>query len=460
MGQDQADWDAVATLAAFASGTLSPADYVDGIAARIDAHAALNAIASFDAAHVRAEATAARAAAPAAPLAGLPLVVKDNINTRTYPTTAGTGALAGHTPATDAPVVTRVLASGGVVGAKANLHELAFGITSNNAVTGAVRNPHDPSLIAGGSSGGTAAAIAGGVFAAGLGTDTGGSLRVPASLCGIVGFRPSTGRYPSGGVVPITHTRDVAGPMARSVRDIDLLDGVLSGEATPVASLAAAQLTLGVPRAVFYDNLDPHTASVIEAQLSRLATAGVRLVEVSLDAIWPHNAAIGFPVSLYEVMRDLPDYLAEHAPHVSFEALVAGIGSPDVAAVVASQRGDEAIPEAVYRAALEVHQPALRAAYAGVFAAHALDALVFPTTPLPARPVGQDETVDLNGVAVPTFTTYIRNTDVAPNLGAPAISLPCPTGDALPVGLELDGLPGADRALLAAALTVERVLAG
>lgn len=190
MSQDLTDLDATEVLAGFRSGDLSPRAYAEALADRAKTQADLNALSFFDHDRLPRRAEQAFAQSPNGPLAGLPLVVKDNINTRDFPTTAGTRALLGHTPATDAASVRRITAAGGFVGAKAGMHELALGITSNNAVTGAVRNPRDPSRIPGGSSGGTAAAIAAGMFPAGLGTDTGGSRRVPAALCGVVGFRP------------------------------------------------------------------------------------------------------------------------------------------------------------------------------------------------------------------------------------------------------------------------------
>ncbi|MEC9310952.1 MAG: amidase family protein, partial [Pseudomonadota bacterium] len=182
-------------------------------------------------------------------------------------------------------------------------------------------------------------------------------------------------------------------------------------------------------------------------------------VDVDFDGIWPHNEAFSFPVVFYEVMRDLPAYLAEHAPEVSFETLIKGIGSPDVAGAIGSQLGDEAMPEAAYRAAMDVHRPAMRQIYGKVFEDNGLDAIVFPTTPLPARPIGEDETVNLNGDQCPTFPTYIRNTDLGSNIGAPGISLPCPVSSGLPVGIEFDGLPGKDRALLALARAAEKSMA-
>src|SRR5262249_49161663 len=148
-----------------------------------------------------------------------------------YPTTAGTPALATHRPKQNAPVVQRLLDAGALILGKANLQELAYGPTSNNAAFGPVRNPYDPTRIPGGSSGGSAVAVAARLTPAALGTDTAGSVRVPGSLCGITTFRPSMRRWPQAGIVPISHTRDTAGPMARNVADCVLLDGVVTGGA-------------------------------------------------------------------------------------------------------------------------------------------------------------------------------------------------------------------------------------
>lgn len=459
MAQDLGKLDAVGAVAAFQSGTVTPRAYAEALVERAAQYANLNALQSFDADALVAVADEAYAANPQAPLAGLPVVVKDNINTTSFPTSGGTTALLHHVPDTDAGVVDALTSAGAFIGAKAGMHELAFGITSNNAVTGAIHNPANPEMIAGGSSGGTAAAVAVGIFPAGLGTDTGGSCRIPAALCGVVGFRPTTGRYSGEGIIPISHTRDTPGSIARSVRDAALFDNVLAGEGDALAEISLSDVTLGVPRQVFFDTLDPLTQRVIETQLSVLSKAGARLIEVSFDPIWPHNEAFGFPVVLYEVMRDLPAYLSKHAPEVSFEALVKGIGSPDVAGAIGSQLGADAMPEAAYNAAMNEHRPAMRRIYGQVFEDNALNAIVFPTTPLPARPIGGDETVTLNGAEVPTFPTYIRNTDLGSNIGAPGISLPCPTGADLPVGIEFDALPGQDRSLLALARAAEKAMA-
>jgi mandelamide amidase len=457
--QDLSKLDGVATIAAFKSGAVTPAAYAEGLIERSAQNSQLNAIQSFAAIALGPDILEAIDATPEGALAGLPVLAKDNINTNTYPTSGGTKSLLHHTPKTNAGVVNRIKGAGGFIAAKASMHELAFGITSNNAVTGAVRNPVDPDMIAGGSSGGTAVAVASGIFPIGLGTDTGGSCRIPAALCGVVGFRPSTGRYDSDGVLPISHTRDTVGTIARSVRDVALMDNVLSGKSADKGTVDLSQVTFGVPKDRFFDDLEPAVANAIETQLSVLSKAGAKLVDVSFEPIWAHNDAFGFPVVLYEVMRDLPAYLAKHVPDTSFEDLIAGIGSPDVAGAFASQMGDDAMPQVAYDAAMNEHRPAMRKIYAQVFEDHGLDAIVFPTTPLTARPIGQDETVDLNGAQVPTFPTYIRNTDLGSNIGAPGISLPCPVTSGLPVGIEFDALPGQDRALLALAMAVEKAMA-
>ncbi|MCB1344802.1 MAG: indole acetimide hydrolase, partial [Rhodobacteraceae bacterium] len=333
--------------------------------------------------------------------------------------------------------------------------ELAFGITSNNAAFGPVRNPHDPALIAGGSSGGTAAAIAAGIVPAGLGTDTGGSCRIPAALCGVTGFRPSVGRYPVGGVVPLSPTRDTIGPMGQGVADVALLDALMAGADTALTPPTPGAIRLGVPRRVLWQGLDPVVAARCEAALSRLSAAGVTLVETDPADLWADGAAASFAIVLYETMRALPAYVA--ARGVPFDALLAGVASADVRAILDSQMGEGAMPERAYRAAMDRHRPAMQRHWAAWFADHGLHGALFPTTPLPARPIGADETVTLNGAQVPTFATYIRNTDHGSVMGVPGISLPLP-GAGLPVGLELEGLAGADRALLAVAAALEPLL--
>jgi indoleacetamide hydrolase len=397
-------------------------------------------------------------------LAGLPLLIKDNIDAKGLPTTAGTKGLAGNRPKEDAPVLSPLLQSGALLMAKTNMHELAFGITSTNAAYGAVKNPYNKGMIPGGSSGGTAAGIAARFSPAGLGSDTGGSVRIPPALCGIAGLRPSVGngnkRYPDRGVVPLSHTRDTVGPMARTVVDLALLDSVITGEAAPQTAVLKG-VRLGVPRGYFWDGLDAELAQVMDIALARLRTAGVVLIEANLDGIGNINNKISLPIALYEVGPDLTTYLAAQGRGISFDAVVADIASKDVAFAFS---GAKIVPKEAYEAAIKTGRPQLQMLYADYFKTNGVDAVVFPTTPLPARPIntaggtGMD-TVELNGNQVPTFLTYIRNTDPGSNAGIPGLSLPVGlTKSGLPVGLELDGPLGSDQRLLALGMAIEAEL--
>jgi mandelamide amidase len=313
-------------------------------------------------------------------------------------------------------------------------------------------------LIPGGSRGGCAAAVAARIVPGAIGTDTGASVRLPAALCGVVGLRPTVGRYPGSGIVPISHTRDTPGPIARAVADIALLDGVMVGRDTALPEPDLRGVRLGVPRRYFYDGADPEVLASMEDALAALRGAGVELVEAEVEALGPLNEAVGFPVALYELTQDLPAYLQACGDTLTLADIAAGIGSPDVAAIVRGQLGDQAVPLAAYEQAMRV-RPKLQAAYAEYFAAHRLDAMVFPTSILPARPIGQDDWIELNGEQVPTFPTYIRNTDPGSNAGIPGISVPCGlTRAGLPIGLELDGPAHSDRRLIALAAAVERLL--
>lgn len=446
------------TLDALNTGRLTARSHVETVLEAARSHASLGAFITLDPDRLRAAAAASdarRASGHAGPLEGAALAVKDNIDTADLPTTGGTVALRGCA-SNDAPPLARLMDGGAMVAGKANLHELAFGITSNNAAFGPVRNPHDPASIAGGSSGGTAAAIAAGIVPAGLGTDTGGSVRIPAALCGIVGFRPTTGRYPKGGVVPLSSTRDTIGPMAHTVSDVALLDAIMAAEANDLTPPEASDLRLGVPRRVLWEGLEPEVATRCEQALTQLASAGVTLIETDPRDLWADDAAASFPIVLFETMRELPAYCA--ARGITFDALLAGVASADVRGILESQTGDGAMPEAAYRAAMDLHRPAMQRHWAEWFAAQGLHGALFPTTPLRARAVGADDVVPLNGADLPTFATFIRNTDHGSVMGVPGISLPL-QGDGLPVGLELDGLAGQDRRLLAIAACLERVLA-
>lgn len=440
---------------------ISAKEYASELSRRLKDLNHLNSIQSFNEDLLLENAELAdekRESGVAGKICGIPFVVKDNMNSNIFPTTACTTALMNNHLDINAETIDLLLKEDAILGAKANMHELAFGITSNNSVTGPVKNPVNQEKFAGGSSGGTAAAVASGIFPIGLGTDTGGSCRIPAALCGVVGFRPSTGRYSAEGVVPISHTRDTVGTIARNVSDIVLFDDILCNTDKVDNDKTFNDITLGIPSEVFFDNLEPQVEKTVQAQLSALEKVGVKLKEVTMSEIWSHNEAFGFPVALYEVMQDLPDYLKKYVPSVSFHELVEGIRSPDVLGVFNSQMGADAMPKEAYDAAINVHRPEMLKIYKSTFDKHKLDAIIFPTTPLTARNIGEDETVELNGTQVPVFPTYIRNTDLGSNIGAPGISLPCGVSTDLPVGIELEGLPGDDQNLLNLAKSIEMTL--
>ena len=459
---DPVDLGARAAAAAMRNGEMTAEAYADALIERAAKGAQLNAFIHHDVQAVRAAARAAdqrrKSGAPLGPLHGVPLALKDNLDTANVATTGGTPGLAHNIPAHNAPVVKKLLGAGAIVFGKANLHELAFGITCNNAAYGASRNPYDPARIPGGSSGGTGVAVGARMVPAGIGTDTGGSVRIPAALCGIVGFRPTVGRWPKTGIVPISHTRDTAGPMARSVEDCVLLDGVVTGAAAlEVVSLKG--LKLGVPREYFWDFLDTELARLLESALGRLKDAGVVLVEVTIPNIAALDGAASFPIVLHEAATDLAAYLTAHGSRLDFAGLAAKVSSPDVHGILSGQAGQDAVPEAVYREALTRHRVTLQEAYRACFAQHGVAGLVFPTTPLPAALIGEDENVMLNGVPVPTFMTYIRNTDPGSVAGLPGLSLPAGcTASGMPVGIAIDAPAGADARLLAIGGAFERLL--
>ncbi len=435
-------------------------EYVQALIARCEAQAHLNAFVSHDWEALLAAARAVDGGdGTGGRLAGVPLAFKDNIDTTSLTTSGATGALKGFVAPRNAPVAGALFDAGALLGAKANMHELAFGITTNNAVTGASRNPWDPSLIPGGSSGGIAVAVAARMMPGGIGTDTGGSVRLPAALCGLAGFRPSVGRYPGSGIIPISHTRDTVGPIARDVADIRLLDAVMAGtdRIDPVRELDG--LRLGVPRAAFYRDLEPEIAAEAGRVLDLLANLGVEFIEAEILDVSDLNAAVGFPIALHEFVRDLPRYLAENGIGLSMNDVFEGIGSPDVKAIVGSQLGAEAMPEATYLKARDIDRPRLQRNYASCFTDHDVEAVIFPTSPVSPRPIGEDDAIELNGERVPTFTTYIRNTDPGSNAGIPGISLPTGlTFAGLPIGMALDGPAGSDEKLLAIAAAIERAV--
>jgi len=443
---------------------LDSRDLVKALLDQIDAGADLHAFITIDRdGALRAAANADRvrdAGKSLGPLHGVAIVVKDNIHVAGLPNTAGTPALRNFIPTAHAPVAKALIDAGAIVLGKNNMHELAFGITNDNAAFGSTRTPYDTRRFPGGSSGGTGAAIAARMAPAGLGSDTGGSVRVPAALNGISGLRPTLGRYSQEGITPISSTRDTAGPMARKVADLVLLDQIIAGDHRPIQAADLSSIRLGVPRVPYYSNLDGEVARIMDETLSTLRTAGVQLIEIDMPDLIETANKVSFAVALYEGNVDLAAYLAKYNTGLTVRDVANQIASPDVKGLFdASIVGEQAIPEPVYREAVQKDRPKLRQLFADTFAKHRPDALVFPTTPLPAQPIENTIEVMLNGKMLPTFFTFISNTDPGSNAGVPGLSVPMGlTADGLPVGVALEGPAGSDRRLLAIGLALEHVL--
>jgi len=393
------------------------------------------------------------------PLAGLTLAIKDNIQVKGMPNTSGHKLLSEFIPVNDAEVIAQVKSAGAIIIGKANMHELAYGITSNNSAFGAVANAHNPLKFAGGSSGGTAVAIALGLVDAGLGSDTGGSVRIPAALNGIVGFRPTTGRYSNVGLNMISTTRDTVGPMAQDVNTVARLDAVLSGQVESLILPEANKLRLGVPKNYFYENLSNDVAQSMEALLIKLRKAGIELVMVSMGNVPALNEQISFPVVMYETNQLLPEFLETSLPNVSMDTFIDGISSPDVRGVIHAIV-NQPIPRDVYDNAIKVLKPQLQASYSNYFSDNNLDAMIIPATPLAAQNIeGSDVNVLLNGNKVPTFATFIRNTDPASNAGFPSLVVPLgKNSEGLPIAAQLEGPLNSDRKLLAIVALVEGLI--
>jgi mandelamide amidase len=451
------------------AGTLTSEQLVTAYLEKAKGGANLNAFITLDEAGAlkaarAADATRKRGGA-CKPLAGLPIAIKDNIQVQGLPATAGSPALKGFVPKADAPVVAKLRGAGAVILGKTNMHELAFGVTGYNPAfqTGTevgVRNAYDASRVAGGSSSGNGAALGARMAPAALGTDTGGSVRIPCAFNGCASLRPSMGRYSQRGIAPISHTRDTAGPMAQSMADVALLDSAIAGGA-PLRPADLKRVRLGVVPA-FYANLDADTRAATDAALAKLRAAGVTLVEVEMPKLMELNSVIGFPVALYEAHDDMVAYLAKYRAGVDIAQLTAGIASPDVKGTFEALVIPRKLPapngtveaKPAYDNAMHVARPALQKLYRDTFAQHRLDALVFPTVPRVAPPAAPEASSPEN------FSALIQNTDPGSNAGIPGVQLPSGLGatSGLPVGLELDGPAGSDRKLLALGVAVENVL--
>jgi mandelamide amidase len=464
-GADVCNLSAVEAVAHMSQGALTSERYAQALLARCQSAHALNAFISLEPARVL-EAARARdnerlAGAKPGPLFGLPIPVKDSVNTRDYPTTGGTPALRHFHPTEDAPVVAALRAAGALVLGKTNLHELSYGWTSNNLAFGAVRNPYDQSRIPGGSSGGTAAAIAARLAPLGIAEDTEGSIRVPAALCGIAGFRPTTGRYSTRGCVPISPLFDQVGPHARSVADLALFDSVVANDWQRLDAAQLVGVRLGIVRDYWFTDLDPEVERLTGLALARLKEAGAHIVETQLPGLASLIELTTDAVQNHDVRIALAGYLKEYGAGIDFDTLIAQ-ASPDIQRVFRSDvlpGGVNFVTEAHYAAARDQYLPALRRLYGDYFARTGVAAMIFPATLVPAPRIGEETTVDVGGRPLPFDTAVARNIAPGSTAGLPGLVLPVGlTHTGLPVAIELDAPSGADRALLALGLSAERAL--
>ena len=380
------------------------------------------------------------------PLHGAPIAIKDIIDVRGVPTTAASRVREGHVATADAPVIARLRAAGAVIIGKTNLDEFAFGTTSEHSAFGAVRHPLDPARSPGGSSGGSAVAVATGMALAALGTDTGGSIRIPSAACGTSGLKPTLGEISTEGVVPLSKTFDHVGPFARTVGDARLVHRAISASGGNLelsgADLprSAKGLRLAIPRGYLTDLLDGDVRARFHEAAATLQRAGATLTDVSI-------------------------------PHASMTpAVYVHIHSSEGATYHA--RTLDAVPDRytpVVRSRLEVGRYVLAEDYQRAMEGRDLlrrevdvaledcDALILPTLPI-AAPVRGAESVLVNGAPEPVRALMLRLTQLFNVTGHPAISIPSGiTSDGLPVGLQIVGHRGRTGNLLDAAQAIERL---
>jgi aspartyl-tRNA(Asn)/glutamyl-tRNA(Gln) amidotransferase subunit A len=426
-----------------ASGELAPADLRDALLSRIDRlDRQLNCFLLV-----------CRDAAPAADgrLRGVPIAVKDNIETAGTRSTGGSPILADHVPSEDAPAWGRLKAAGAVLQGKTQLHEFGMGPTSINPHHGPSRNPWDLDRVPGGSSGGSAAAVAAGLALAALGTDAGGSVRIPAALCGVVGLKQTHGLVPvRGGIGFGNPTVDHVGPLARSVADCALLLSLMAGEderdPTSVAAPAPADyvaaagrgaaepslrgLRIGVPGEHYFEDLEPAVEAAVRAAIDQLGRLGAEVVDVALPdhaALIAGCAGLGAEALVYHRrwLRARPD---DYGDDVHARLLAA-----------------QFVSAADYAAGLRARR-LLRERYAAALAR--VDLIAAPTVPVPAPPIESSRD---------TFAAQLlsRNTRPANLTGLPAISVPCGFAEGVPVGLQLLGRAFAEETVLRAAAAYE-----
>ncbi|MBZ5659161.1 MAG: aspartyl/glutamyl-tRNA amidotransferase subunit A [Acidobacteriia bacterium] len=389
------------------------------------------------------------------PLLGIPVTLKDNLWTRGIRTTAGSKILRDFVPTADATAARKLLGAGAILLGKTNMHEFAYGITNSNPHYGDARNPWARDRITGGSSGGSAAAIAAGLCAASIGTDTGGSIRIPSALCGIVGLKPTFGRVSVFGTIPLAPSFDHVGPLARSVPDAAILLGLIAGHdpLDPTSSARRVEdfrgalgkplrkFRLGRPREHYWEKLDSEVRRAAESAIRDLEKHGAVVREVSL----PH---------LSDSLQAATDISLAEATHGHQAAGFFPADAADYSKEVRQRlEAGEKITAMQYLAGMDVRKRLL-AEFDAAF--REVDAVVTPTAPVPAPLIGADN-VPVDGEQIGVRPALVGMCRPANFTGLPAISVPCGfTREGLPVGLQLIGRAFDEATLLRIAHAYER----
>lgn len=457
------DLTAVEAVTAMRNGDIKAEDYARALLDRAKSLVSLNAFRALDRQMVL---EAARSAdkrrgtgARLGRLHGLPIPVKDSVNTKALPTTNGTRALRNFRPKEDAAILKPLFAQGAILMGKTNIHELSYGHTTNNLTFGPTRNPYDPSRVPGGSSGGSAAAVAARMAPLAVAEDTFGSIRVPASFCGIAGLRPTVGRYPGAGVMPITPRWDTGGPLALTIADLVLFDSVVTGDITAVTPKSLRGVRIGVAD-YFLNEVHPEVARVTTEALKKLESAGAVLVRVDIPKEMRVGTELTRTINLYETAKNMSAFLKQHGAGLSFEDLVSQAGSD-----IQSLFRDRVVPGAPNSVTREQYEAAvaqlapLRDAVRRCFMDHGIVMLAFPTVRMPPPLIGEDKEIEILGQKVPIRAAMGRNLGQGSCAGMPCLVLPAGmTSNGLPIGFEFDALPGQDRELLALGLSLEKAL--
>lgn len=442
-GTELADLDLHTLASRLRSRELRPGDLLDACLARIEERRDLNAFILVLAESARAEAERADREISQGlyrgPLHGIPVSLKDLIDVAGVPTTAASHVRDGHCAPADAPIVARLREAGAIIIGKTNLHEFAFGTTTEDSAFGAAHHPQDPSRSPGGSSGGSAVAVATGMSAASVGTDTGGSIRIPAAACGIVGLKPTVGEIPTHGVVPLSSTFDHVGPMARTVLDTALVFDVLKGDGYSEAWMPSSRRQrLVVPVPFYLDRLDGEVRARFDETCNRLREAGHHVRRAEIE-----NATLVPAIYLHIVMAEAAAYHAKTLEHVPEKYVPAVRLRLEMGRYVL---GEDYVRAQHGRALLKDAVDALL---------EDADALLLPSLPIPAPLLGANS-IDVGGVKEPVRAITLRLTQTFNITGHPAISIPMGrTSGGLPCGCQLVGRFTDTRGLLRTALACE-----